>query len=93
MTTKKIALAASTVLLAVSGAFASNLLAPELGYTNIADQFPGQTLPCEEQVNCDNTNAFPCVIRLAAVDYPLYSLESEVCVDQLTHSTPFIPAP
>lgn len=92
MTTKKIALAASTVLLAVSGAFASNLLAPELGHTNIVDQFPGQTMPCEEQVTCDNTNAFPCELRLDGVDYPLYRFDGEVCVQQLTHSTPFIPA-
>lgn len=95
MNIKKIGLAATTFMLAISAAFATQLLVPEDGYTKLSEGFPGQTEECELQVQCSNTGTFPCKIKFSTspTEYNLYRLVGTECPDQLINEVRVIVIP
>jgi hypothetical protein len=84
MNKKKIALAAATFFVAISGAFATSMLLPFASVSK-TDR-PSQSLQCEELIECSNTGEFVCQVQIAGVTYPLKDrTATTVCVNLLTH--------
>jgi hypothetical protein len=65
-----------TFMLAIGGAFATKLAAPETGYSRISD-IPTQPSACVARVQCDNAGTLDCTFEVGDQDIQLYRLESD----------------